>query len=240
MGIQQLIRTVFPDQCTNCREAVETSKSLCGSCWSDLSIVSGTVCDDCGAPLDGPTAGFTPRCDACMETPRPWNAGRTAFLYQGLGRSLVLKFKHADRPDLAPAFARLMSVPARDLVSPDVTITNVPAHWRRRLLRRYDQAELLALALARKIGLPAQTGILKRRRQTIPQEKMSVQERLENQDRSFTVPTGKRDKVAGRALLLVDDVMTTGATMAAATEELLQAGAKSVNVLTLARVAKGG
>lgn len=160
------------------------------------------------------------------------------MLYTGAGRSAVLKLKHADRPDLARAAAPWLARAAAPLLSDRMVIAPVPLHRLRLLKRRYNQAALLAQHLAISTGHRAILDLLLRQRATAPLDGVSAPERFERLDGAITANPRRAALCAGRPVLLVDDVMTSGATLAACAEACLAAGAARVDILTLARVAK--
>lgn len=145
-------------------------------------------------------------------------------------------FKHADRTEAAPAFARWMARAGSELLEDCDALVPVPLHWRRLFKRRYNQAALLALHLGRLSEKPVLAGVLKRTKATPPQGRLSPEARAANIAGAFQVPTSQRAAIAGKSLLLIDDVLTTGATARLATRVLLKAGAAKVDVLTLALV----
>ena len=209
---------------------------LCGPCWIQMSFVSGLVCDTCGAPQMGADYGDRVQCDDCMTVARPWDRGRAALTYEGIARRLVLGLKHGDRVDLAWPASGWMAVRAAPLVHENTVVVPIPLHWTRLLRRKYNQAALLARDLAKRIERPVLVDAL---------ERIEATKLLDGHGRAarFAAVTGtmrphpKRGAaMAGKSVLLVDDVMTSGATLAAATEAARLAGAENVSIVTLARV----
>ena len=160
------------------------------------------------------------------------------MLYSDIGRKLVLSLKHGDRPDLAPVLAPWLVQAGRDLIRQDTVITPIPLHRNRLLKRRYNQSALLAQHLALKVKKPAVLDLLLRPKRTDPLDGVSVLERFERLQGAITPNPAKQDRAAGKSILIVDDVMTSGATLAAATETCYAIGARQVDVLVLARVSK--
>jgi len=238
--LQAALELLYPPQCISCATPVASDFGLCGECWRATPFIGGLVCDQCGIPLPGPDAGDSAVCDDCIAIARPWGQGRAALLYRDNARSLVLALKHGDRMDLArPAGGWLLKA-ARPILGPETLVVPVPLHWVRLLRRQYNQAALLSARMAGIAGLAHCPDALVRRRPTGTQDGRTRDGRFANLVGAFAVPPRRRSRVADREVLLVDDVMTSGATFAAATEALLAAGARSVNVLALARVAKDG
>jgi ComF family protein len=203
--------------------------------WSRIHFLDGPVCDGCGAPFEY-DQGAGARCVACMAKPRAFAAARAACLYDEAAREPILKLKHADRPDLGPLFALWIGRAARDLVAEADAVVPVPLHPLRLLKRRYNQAAEIARPLARREGLDYLPDALVRRRATETQAGKSGSGRKRNVAGAFEVPAGKRQLVAGRRLLLIDDVMTTGATAEGCARALKAAGAARVDVAVVARV----
>lgn len=238
MRLQAALHLVYPPQCLTCDTPVTQDFGLCGACWRDTAFISGLVCDLCGAPLPGEDPGNAVTCDDCLTIARPWVRGRAALLYRDNARSLVLALKHGDRTDLARPAAGWMMRVAQSLVQPGMIVAPIPLHWLRLLTRRYNQAALLSSHIARDAGLTHCPDLLLRRRSTRSQEGRDRDGRFQNVNGAFQVHPRHSAKIRGRPVLLIDDVMTSGATLAAGAEACRAAGAASVSVLVLARVAK--
>ena len=234
------LRLFYPPQCLGCGDGVGEEGALCPDCWRETRFVTGTCCHRCGAPLpdDGTGAADLAACDDCLRIPRPWRAGRAALVYCGTGRAMVLALKHGDRPDLAPPLAAWLSRAAAPLIRPGMVVAPVPIHWRRLMKRKYNQAELLADHLARLRGMAHLPDLLIRQRHTEGQDHKGAAERLANIAGSIAVSPRRIRAVQGRAVLLVDDVMASGATLAESARALTAAGSGPVSVVTLARAVK--
>jgi ComF family protein len=176
------------------------------------------------------------RCAACLAKPRAFQRARAACLYDEHSRDLVLKLKHADRPELAGLFARWLSRAAAPLLDAADAVVPVPVHRARLLRRRYNQAAEIARPLARAAGLAYLPDALVRKRDTASQGGKSASGRRRNVAAAFVVPEPRRGQVAGRRIVLVDDVLTTGATAEGCTRALLAAGAAEVTLSVVARV----
>lgn len=236
--MQAVIEAVYPPQCITCSALVTTDFGLCGDCWRETPFISGLVCRLCGTPVPGEGDEATAVCDDCLRIARPWDAARAAMLYRDNARRMVLALKHGDRMDLARPAGQWLARAARPMIRPDSVVVPVPLHWWRMLRRTYNQSALLSAALARVAGLPHCPDALIRQRNTGSQEGRDRDARFANLSGAFRVHPRRRAMVEGRDILLVDDVMTSGATFAAATEALLAAGARTVCAVALARVAK--
>lgn len=238
MALQTLIRMVYPPRCLSCGDMVDSDFGLCGPCWRDTPFIGGVSCDLCGAPLPGGDPGEVAHCDDCLKIARPWDHGRAALLYDGNGRRLVLALKHGDRHEIAQPAARWMAQAARDLLKPGTMVAPVPLHWSRFLRRRFNQSALLAQALARQTGLACCPDLLRRARKTESLDGKSRDQRFATLSEAITAHPKRTDRIANRPVLLVDDVMTSGATLAACADACHTAGASQVCVIVLARVAK--
>ena len=235
---QTALAAVYPPRCLTCGEMVEGDFGLCGPCWRDTAFIGGTVCDCCGLPLPGTSGGEAVQCDACLVSPRPWVQGRAALLYRDTGRRLVLALKHGDRQEIARPAARWMATAVRALITEDTLVAPVPLHWRRLLARRSNQSALLGRALARHLDLAWCPDLLQRRRHTRSLDGLGREERHAVLAGALSLHPKRAHLVPDRPVLLVDDVMTSGATLGEATRVLQAAGSGAVRVVTLARVTK--
>ncbi len=238
-GLQTALQLIYPPRCTVCGNQVESDFGLCGPCWRDTPFISGLVCEACGVPLPGDAEqGQVVHCDECMKTARPWRRGRAALLYRDNGRRLVLALKHGDRHDVVRPAALWMARAARPLLVKDMLIAPVPLHWARMLRRRFNQSALLAQAVASEVGLACCPDLLIRARRTRPLEGLGFEARHQTLDGAIATHPRRKHRLAGRHVLLVDDVMTSGATFSSAAQACFSSGAKDVSILALARVAK--
>ena len=203
-------------------------------------FLTGLQCDLCGVPLPGDDPIEIACCDDCLRTARPWSKGRAVLVYRDNGRRLVLRFKHGDRTELARSAGVWMASAARDICLPGQIVVPTPLHWRRLFMRRYNQASLLGVRMARELGLEHCPDLLQRHRFTGSQEGKGRDARFANLVDSISVNPRRRSVIDDRPILLVDDVLTSGATLAACTEACYAAGAADVRVVALARVVKDG
>ncbi len=229
---------IYPEQCVLCESQVSEAGGLCSECWRETPFLTGHLCDSCGARLKGSGDGAVDHCDACISFPRPWMRGRAALGYAGAARRLVLGIKHADRTDLMAPAANWMARAGVDILDTKPLLVPIPIHRTRLIRRRYNQSAELVHLIAKTTGCDECTDALERPVATKKQDGMSIEDRFENVRASMRVPASRLNVVKDRDVCLVDDVMTSGATLNAASEALLEAGASQVSVLVLARVEK--
>jgi ComF family protein len=221
-----------------CRTRLSDPHSLCASCWSAISFIDGPACARCGMPFDIDPGGDT-ICGPCHAKPHDFDRAVALFRYDDASKPLILTFKHGDRLDQAPAFARWLERSGRRLLAGTDLIVPVPLHRSRLWKRRYNQAAVLAEGIARLCARPHDPLVLERKRRTASQGEMpSAKARRRNVLGAFRVRPAKVERVKARSILLVDDVFTTGATLDACARALKRAGAAQVDALTLARVVK--
>ena len=238
LGFQTAVSLIYPPRCLGCGGQVESDFGLCGTCWRDTAFIGGTICDSCGTPLPGQDDSGTLKCDECMTTPRPWAKGRAALIYKDNARRLVLALKHGDRQEIAQPAALWMSRVIDDLPKENLIVAPVPLHWMRLMKRRYNQSALLAQALARQTGLPVCPDLLQRQRRTQSLDGLTREVRFTSVKGAMRVHPRRRHRLIGRPVLLVDDVMTSGATLSSAADACLAAGSGPVYVVALARAVR--
>lgn len=230
-----VLDALLPPRCAACDEPVDRPRSLCLGCWSALTFITRPLCAVCGNPFETAPPG-APVCGDCHAMPPAWQRGRSALRYDDASRPLVLGFKHGDRLHLASLLAGWMRTTGAELLAEAEVIVPVPLHRWRLVARRYNQAAVLAHALGRVAGVPVSDRALVRVRRTPSQGQLTKTQRARNVQGAFRVDAARRAEIAGRRVLLVDDVLTSGATAGACTRVLLRAEASAVDLLTLARV----
>ena len=228
----------LPQLCAACREPVD-GKGLCPACWSKLSFITRPYCDRLGIPfVYDPGPGIL-SMQAIAEPPA-YNRARAAVRFDEISRALVHALKYGDRLDLAPMMGRWIGNAGRELLAEADALVPVPLHWRRQWARRFNQSATLAATVSQESGVPIAFGALKRVKATAQQVGLSRTERATNIQGAFKVPAESKAAVTGRRLIVIDDVLTSGATVEGCARALLRAGAANVDVLVFARVADPG
>lgn len=200
----------------------------------------GSSCNHCGTQLLGENDPDLPEliCDDCMRELPVWGRGRAVFMYAGVARTLVLGLKHGDRHDLVPAFSRWASDKVNDLVSEDTVLVPVPLHPLRFAKRRFNQSALITSQLSIDLNLNHCPRALYRSRYTSSLDGKSRAERFEIMETAIQPNPRCGVSIAHKGVILVDDVMTTGATLTTCAKALMAMQARRVDILTLARVGK--
>lgn len=232
-----LLDAIYPPICLHCEQALNAPHGLCPTCWGTLRFITTPLCPRLGTPFAiDPGAGVI--SPAAIANPPPWTLARSAVRYDGIARDLVHAMKFGDRPDIALLLARMMATAGAALTSGADIIVPIPLHRSRLWSRRYNQAAALAQAVSKITGIPFDPTLLRRIRRTAPQVGLSRTARARNLRGAFALPAKHAHLVAGKRVLLIDDVMTSGATASAATRTLRKAGAVDVDVLTFALVVR--
>ena len=235
-----VLDAVLPPLCLGCSEIVERPGGLCAQCWPSFSFLAPPYCARCAHPF-AEHIGEGALCGACSARPPRYRRARAALIYDDRSRRLVLPFKHGDRTDIARACGGWMARAGAELLADADLVAPVPLHWRRLFTRRYNQAQLLAgVAVAAARGTRARLvpDLLRRRRWTGSQTGLGAKQRRDNVRLAFDLHPRWARTVTGKSVLLVDDVLTTGATVEACVRVLQRGGAAHVDVLTLARVVR--
>jgi ComF family protein len=225
----------LPPLCPTCREPVADPGAVCSQCWSKLTFISRPYCERLGIPFAYDPGPGVLSMEAIADPPS-YNRARASVRYDETARTMVQAFKYGDRLDLAPAMGHWMATAGRELLGDANALVPVPLHWRRLWSRRFNQAATLAQTVSRISGVPVAHDLLKRMRATRQQVGLTQAERARNVQGAFRVPREARPQVRGKRLLLVDDVLTSGATLDTCARILLRAGAANVDVLVFARV----
>ncbi|TCM48720.1 ComF family protein [Rhizobium sp. PP-F2F-G48] len=225
---------LYPPVCRGCARFVQSHAAVCPLCWASLRLIERPFCEVLGVPFSHDLGRGILSADA-IANPPPFTRLRSVAIHTGIARDLVHALKYTDRTDLAPMMAAWMLRAGEGAVEAAEAIVPVPLHKYRLWSRRFNQSAELARALARLSGRPMVSEALVRQRPTARQVGLGAAQRQDNVRGAFRVTEAGQPLVAGRRIVLVDDVYTTGATVAAATRALKRAGASEVTVLTFAR-----
>lgn len=230
---------LLPPRCGCCRESVGEGGALCSSCWKELEFLHPPWCSCCGEPFtfDVPGSVLCEKCVAQSPQERVLDRVRSVSAYKGTARTLVLKLKHTDATYLAPFMGTLMQKTAKEFGKVDY-IVPVPLHWTRLFRRQYNQSALLAYYLSEVMQCPCVPSLLKRSRATPSQEGRNAQERRDNVQNAFSIPSQWKKRLPGKTVLLIDDVWTTGATCEACACVLKKFQASQVYVLVFSRASR--
>ena len=223
----------LPTLCVACREPVD-GEGVCAACWAKLSFIAPPFCPKLGIPFV-----YDPGPGLSMEAiadPPAYQRARAAVRYDDVARTLVHALKYQDRTDLAPAMGRWMARAGQELLAEADVLVPVPLHWRRGWSRRYNQSGALARSIERQTGVKVASEALRRVRPTLQQIGLSRAQRASNVQGAFKVAVDRSADIAGRRVVLIDDVLTSGATSDACARALLRAKAAQVDLLVFARV----
>jgi ComF family protein len=234
---RRLADIILPPRCLGCRESTASHGSLCVACWQGLALIERPFCERLGIPFVYDHGEGMVSAEAIADPPA-YNKARAAARYEGVAIDLVHRLKYGDRVDIAPFMARLMTQAGRDILDGADMLIPVPLHRLRLWHRRFNQAGLLAREVSRHTGLTYEPLLLVRRKHTAHQVGLSRKERARNLQGAFAVPKAHREHIRGKHIVVIDDVLTSGATSEAAARTLLRAGAARVDMLVFARVAK--
>ncbi len=230
-----VLETALPPLCVACRQPVGSGRGLCVACWSKVSFIAPPYCDRLGIPFTYDPGPGVLSMEA-IANPPSYGRARAAVRFDDVARDLVHALKYGDRLDLATTMGQWMARAGRELTAEADALVPVPLHWRRLWARRFNQAAALAGAISTISGVPVLHDVLKRVRATPQQVGLSKTQRADNVQGAFRVPDDHKASVAGRRIVLVDDVLTSGATVDTCARVLLRAGAAHVDVLVFARV----
>jgi ComF family protein len=240
-GVRQAARALLdlllPPHCIACDQPVEAPGQLCADCFRQTGFITEPLCARCGVPFGSAAMGGPDRlCPGCRLVAPVFHRARAALRYDAQGRRLILPFKHADRTEIAGTLAPHMARAGIFLLRDADVLVPVPLHRARLFRRRYNQAALLASAVGCIADRPCLLDALRRRRATASLGEKSAAERVAEVTGAFAVRPSRAGRLTGKRVLLIDDVMTSGATANACAAVLLAAGARSVDVLVAARV----
>ncbi|MEO1104184.1 MAG: ComF family protein [Pseudomonadota bacterium] len=234
--LRRALDAIVPPLCVACRRPLMDPRTLCAGCWRQLTIISPPICPIMGTPL-AYDAGPDARSPEMRWNHPLYDKARAAVVFETVSRRLVHQLKYHDVPGVARLMAGLMAPAVREITDEADYLVPVPLHRTRLLSRRFNQAALLADNLRPLVGVPVLRYAVQRTRRTRQQVGMSREERSNNLHNAFKVRD--RQAVAGKRIVLIDDVLTTGATADALAWSLRTAGASSITVAVFARAMAG-
>jgi ComF family protein len=236
-AVRRALDLLLPPQCAACDNPVDAQGQLCAVCFGQTHFITVPFCKRCGVPFASVEQGGTEgTCPSCRTEPPVFREARAALRYDDQARRLILPLKHGDRVELAAVLAQMMVRAGVALLQRADVLVPVPLHRRRLFKRKYNQAAVLALAIGRLAGRRVVADALIRTRHTEPLDKKSPEERALEVTGSLVVRPSRLKEIFAGNVLLIDDVMTSGATANACSAVLLAADAKAVDVLVAARV----
>ncbi len=232
----RLVDTVLPPRCIACTEPIERHDGLCADCWAGVDFIQPPICDTLGIPLpfqldaDGSSVSA-----AALAAPPEFSRARAVARYSGVMRNLIHDLKYRDRHEGIALFTRWLANTGAELLSEADLLVPVPLHPSRLWRRRFNQAAMLTKSLGRAVGVQSDPFMLTRTKRTKSQVGLTAKRRARNVAGAFSVDESRAELIGGRVVVLLDDVITTGATANACARVLRRAGARSVDVLALAR-----
>lgn len=226
---------VVPPVCLACQAPLAVHDALCAACWRRVSFIRAPLCDQLGIPLPYDTGGRM-LSGAAMASPPPWDRARAVAGFDSVMRELIHKLKYADRHDARRLFGRWLADAGRELLADADMLIPIPLHPRRLWTRRFNQAAILCSELSRLSGVPTDPFVLARVKATPSQVGLTEVERRSNTAGAFAVTPGASARIEKKKVLIVDDVVTTGATVGACARVLRRSGAARIDVLSLAVV----
>lgn len=228
---------VYPPRCPSCRAHVAADGNFCAACFSALRMIDAPLCACCGIPFVV-AADADLRCPECLDSPPDFSAARAALVYDATSAPLISALKFHDQWAGLARYVQMMLRLGRPLLEGADMLVPVPLHWRRLIARKYNQSALLAYGVSQQTGIVCMPELLTRVRYTRPQMRLDRKTRLANVKHAFAVPDARQAMLHDKTVILVDDVVTTGATANACARALLHAGAREVRVLALARTVR--
>ena len=230
----RLADLLLPPVCIACRRRIGSHRLLCGACFASIDFIAPPLCTRLGIPLPY-EAGEPPLSAAAIASPPVYDRARAAARYSDTMRELIQSFKYRDRHEGLPLFARWLAKAGAELLAEADLIVPVPLYPSRLWWRRFNQSAMLALSVGKLTGVPVDCSVLKRVKRTSSQVGLTAEQRRRNVAGAFRVDKTLRARIKGRKLVVVDDVITTGATAESCARALQRAGAARVDVLALAR-----
>jgi len=235
---RSVLNHFYPPVCINCGSALGVPDTLCGACWRRLRPITRPLCPRLGLPFEV-FIGTDGLSAAAIANPPEFDRARSALIHNDVARAIILRLKFGDRPELAKFCARLMLGAGAELLQEQSVLVPVPLHRVRQFQRRFNQSTELAQAMARQGGFFADPLLVRRKRSTRPQIGLSAHQREQNVAGAFEVANNVLERIKGRPVVIIDDVMTTGSTVKAVTRALRKKGVERIDVISFSRVVIG-
>ena len=219
-----VVGIIYPPRCPGCDEIIMPGEDLCGTCKGSIHTVQEPVCKRCGKPMQDERGEY---CTDCTKKKHVYQQGKAVFVYRGAIRQSMYRFKYSNKREYAAYYAKVAASLHGDWIKRNniEVLVPIPMYMGKQRRRGYNQAEVFARALGKELGIPVDTGIVKRVRDTIPQKELSDKERRHNLKNAFQLTP---NIVEYKQIMLIDDIYTTGSTMDAVAEVLLSGGAKNI------------
>ncbi|OYW14404.1 MAG: hypothetical protein B7X02_00115 [Rhodospirillales bacterium 12-54-5] len=234
---QLALNVVYPPECPSCRAPVDTMHNLCSDCFARVRMIAKPLCACCGVPFVVPMEGEN-QCPQCLDVPPAFTRARSVMVYDAVSAPLITALKFHDQWAGLRRYDMMLQHAGAELLETADILAPIPLHWRRLWQRKYNQSALLAYGVAKRVNVPCIPHLMVRTRRTKPQMKLKRAERLKNVRNAFAVTPKCVEQVRDKHIVLIDDVMTTGATADVCAQALRKAGAREVSVLTLARTVR--
>ena len=233
---KKFLKIFFPNHCLSCEKIINEEQDFCSNCWTKLQLITDPKCPICSYPFDVEIKGMQPLCGKCLQKKPPYDKAITIFRYNPIIKKIISDFKYRDQTFLAKKLTRILLKIAKDEIGDADLVIAVPLHPIRLRKRKFNQAALLGKFLSKNIPQSKfYPDFLLKVKQTKSQAELGMKEREKNLKRVFLVNKKYRDLVTNKNVLLVDDVITTGATLESCAKELRRRGAKKITVLTIAK-----
>jgi ComF family protein len=232
--LNHLLDIIYPPRCISCGDNVHENGSICAKCWSDINFITNPQCNICGFPFDFEVSADA-LCSGCIKTKPSFSKARAVFIYDDASYNMIKSLKYHDKTENCAAYARWMSRVGSEMINDTDIIIPVPIHFSKLILRKYNQAALLAHGLAKTSNKKILSNAIIRKKNTKSQAEFSYKERFNNIKGAFKINSEYLDALKNKNRLLIDDVITTGATVEECTKMLLRAKVAKVEVLTLAK-----
>ena len=233
---KRILDFILPPRCEHCGDNVLETATLCVDCWGKLPFIQPPFCPICNGSIDKNNLIPGQKCQPCQSDIPPYDRARAILQYQGIATDMILKFKHANQISLARFFARLLLQSSAEVFTNSDYLLPIPLHHWRLFKRGYNQSARLAQELSAISGIKVSLLALRRSYNSPSQGRLKPEERIKNLENAFAISANWRKKLQGKRVILIDDVLTSGATIEACSLVLRQVGVKDITALSIARV----